>query len=97
MTTIPIIRITCRRANEVKLGNRTRNGVLITGEDIKTLRLLSDRDFTVSFVCQGVTIYQAQVKALLRRTVYLADRQEWYVPTTHTGPLKPPSLPPRAE
>ena len=93
MTSPPIFRINCRRASEVKLGNRTRNGVLITSEDLSTLRLLANRDLAVSLECDGVIIFQANVKALLRRTIYLADRNLWYVPTTLTGPLKPP-LPP---
>ena len=74
MTSPPIFRINCRRASEVKLGNRTRNGVLITSEDLSTLRLLANRDLAVSLECDGVIIFQANVKALLRRTVYLADR-----------------------
>ena len=89
----PVLRISCRRANDILHGNRTRDGLLISSADVTTLRLLADRDVAVSLECDGVIIYQAQVKALLRRLAYLADWKVWYVPTTLTGPLKPP-LPP---
>jgi hypothetical protein len=96
MTHSPLLRINCRRASEVKLGNRTRAGVLISNEDVRTLRLLTERDISVTFVCDGRPIYEGQVRLVLRRIVHLADRQLWYVPTTSTGPLKPPRLHPLA-
>jgi hypothetical protein len=94
MTPAPILRMNCRRASEIKLGNRVRPGVLISTEDVKILRLLTDRDIGVTFVCDGRPVYEGQVRSLLRRIVLLPDRQLWYVPTTPTGPLKPPRLPP---
>jgi hypothetical protein len=94
MTHAPILRINCRRASEIRLGNRIRAGVLISNDDVKILRLLTDRDISVTFVCDGRPLYEGQVRSLLRRIVFLPDRQLWYVPTTPTGPLKPPRLPP---
>jgi hypothetical protein len=88
----PVIRISCRRARHLKLGARALDGVLITGPDLNFLRLLAERDPTVSLECDGALIYEAQVQALLQRALYLPDRQLWYVPASDTGPLHPPSL-----
>jgi hypothetical protein len=89
----PVIRIHCRRASDIKLGSRVRSGLLISSSDLNTLRLLADRDVAVSLECNGVIIFQAQVKQLLQRVTYLADRELWFVPSSLTGPLRPP-LPP---
>ena len=97
MTHPPSMRISCRRSNEVRLGNITRAGVLISGEDFRTLRLLAQRDISVTFVCDGRPVYEGQVKALVQRGIHLADRRQWYLPTTNTGPLKPPRLQPLAD
>ena len=87
----PIIRISCRRANKLRLGARTLDGVLITGPDLNFLRLLAERNPSVSLECDGSFIYEAQVQALLQRAIYLPDRQLWYVPASATGPLQPPA------
>jgi hypothetical protein len=93
----PIMRISCRRANGIMFGKQKRTGVLISNEDLRTLRLLSGRDISVTFVCDGRYLYEGEVKSLLRRAVHLPDRKLWYIPATSTGPLKPPRLPPLAE
>jgi hypothetical protein len=97
LTHSPIMRISCGRAGKVNLGDQTRPGVLISSDDLKILRLLSGRDISVTLWCDGHLAYEGQVKAILRRIVYLADRNRWYIPTTPTGPLKPPRLPPLVE
>jgi hypothetical protein len=88
--TRPLIQITCRRAGNITQGQRTRPGVTISEEDVSTLRLLEARNIVVSFVCDGQTVYEARVQAVLKRLIYLPDRKQWFIPSTLTGPLKPP-------
>ena|SRR5687768_11782551 len=90
MPTTPVIRIHCRRASAGNLSKPARTGVLISGDDVNILRLLSVRDVLVGLECEGTIIYQASARALLQATHYLADQQLWYVPATLTGPLKRP-------
>jgi hypothetical protein len=89
LTHVPAMRINCRRASDQRRGDRGKSGVLISTEDLKTLRLLAGRDISVALMCEGRLAYEGQVKGLLRRSVYLADRNLWYIPITPTGPLKP--------
>ena len=93
MLNTPILQISCQPARAVKVGNRERQGVLIRGDDIRLLRRLAGRDITIRVVCPGMRPYQANVKALLKRAVQVPGQQVWYVPTTLTGPLKPPAPP----
>ena len=88
----PALRISCRESKTIKIGNSLLAGVLISGEDFRTLRLLTRRDISVMFVCDGRPVYEGQVKALVQRGIYLQDLEQWYLPTTATGPLKPARL-----
>jgi hypothetical protein len=93
MTHSPILRIECRVSKAVKFGTGTRPGILISADDFRMLHLLTERDLSVTFVCAGRPVYEGRVKELLQRGVPLVGHQEWYLPTTLTGPLKPPRLP----
>jgi hypothetical protein len=93
----PALRISCRESKTIKIGNSVLAGVLISGEDFRTLRLLTKRDIRVMFVCDGRPVYEGQVKALVQRGIYLQDLAQWYLPTTATGPLKPARLLPIAD
>jgi hypothetical protein len=65
--------------------------VSISEEDAATLRLLEARNIVVSFICDGHTVYEGRVQAVLKRLVYLPEHKYWFIPTTLTGPLKPPA------
>ncbi len=93
----PAMRINCRQSKMIKIGNSLLAGVLISAEDFRTLRLLAQRDLTVTFVCNGRPVYEGQVKALVERGIHLKDLEQWYLPTTATGPLKPARLLPIAD
>jgi hypothetical protein len=91
----PLIRITYLRANEVR-GivstlpglERYNDGVFIHDADVRTLRLVADRNFIVKLVCPGQRTYQGRVKAMLKRLIRVPATQLWYLPTTMTGPLR---------
>ena len=62
--------------------------MLIAADDVRLLRTLAERDFSVSLVCPGLPTYHAHVKALLKRVLPVPGEPLWYVPTTLTGPLR---------
>ena len=90
-----VLRITCKSARDVWVGNSRRTGLLITTADINLLRVLSSRDITVCLVCPGHKSYTAPVRALLQRVRRVPTQDGWYIPTSLTGPLREtlPALP----
>ena len=82
------MRITYRRASPVKIGERYVKGVLISDEDVRLLRLLSSRDFSISLECLGQPTYHVRIRQLLKRIVPDRKARLWFVATTLTGPLR---------
>jgi hypothetical protein len=74
--------------------NRWRQCVYLSDQDVRTLRLLVERDFMVRLEGRGLPPYHARAQALLKRLAPLPDKALWYVPTSLKGPLRP-AAPPR--
>ena len=81
------VQIHCRPADDVQVGQRTVQGVLISPEDVAFLRTLDGSDVIVTLACPGRKQSHARVGALLKRLVQSPFSDDWYVSVTATGPL----------
>jgi hypothetical protein len=100
LTDIPMLRITYRRAKQVKILasndamlRRYVKGLLIAADDVQLLTALRARDIVVRLDCPGQPSYQARVQLLLKRLVPVPASEFWYLPITITGPLRESGLP----
>lgn len=81
------VQIQCRPADDVQVGQRTIQGVLISAGDVAFLRSLDGSDAIVSLACPGRRPLHVRVTALLKRVVQSPFSDDWYVSVTATGPL----------
>lgn len=63
-------------------------GVLITADDVRTLRAVAARNIIIKLECPGHPTYQGRVQHLLKRLVPVPATEFWFLPTTMTGPLR---------
>ena len=91
----PLLRITYQQAKQIRMLAqnppmlaRYIKGVLISADDVRTLRAVAARNIIIKLECPGQRTYQGRVQQLLRRLVPIPATQFWFLPTTMTGPLR---------
>jgi hypothetical protein len=87
-TNDPLMRITCRHTQNVRVGNYPQQALLLSAEDVQLLRSLSGRDFCVSLVCPGQSAHHVNVKPLLKTLSPIPGQPFWYLPTALAGSLQ---------
>ncbi len=87
MRAASFVQIHCRPAEDIQVGQRTIQGVLISPEDMAFLRTLEGSDVVVTLACPGRKQSHARAGALLKRLVRAPSSDDWYVSVTATGPL----------
>ena len=87
MTSDTFVQITCRPAENVVVGTKTVEGLLISPEDAAFLRTLDGSTYIVQLECPGRRPLRARVQPILKRMVPVPYSDDWYISVTGTGTL----------
>lgn len=81
------IQIRCWPADDLLVGQRLIQGLLIAPADAAYLMEADDPDMIVSLTCPGRRTVHVRLPLLRQRMVPAPHSGEWYISVTGTGPL----------
>lgn len=81
------VQIHCQPAEDLRVGHRLIQGLLIAPDDAAYLMDVDDPDMIVSLTCPGRRTVHVRLPLLCKRMVPAPHSDDWYISVTGTGPL----------